>query len=228
MTPSATPPDHPPRRQRPTEPVGLYDPAFEHDSCGVAFVARLNGEPSHETLERAVKALANLEHRGAVGADPRTGDGAGILLQLPDEFFRAVIRARAAAVRRLRGVRGVPAARRRGAAERARAHPRERGRGRGAADHLLARRPDGARARRQLGARGGARRAPARRRRLGRPRPRPRRLRAQALRHPPRRGEARRRRARDPELLGAHPRLQGDARWRRSSRRATPTCATSG
>ena len=91
MTPSATPPDHPPRRQRPTEPVGLYDPAFEHDSCGVAFVARLNGEPSHETLERAVKALANLEHRGAVGADPRTGDGAGILLQLPDEFFRAVI-----------------------------------------------------------------------------------------------------------------------------------------
>jgi glutamate synthase (NADPH/NADH) large chain/glutamate synthase (ferredoxin) len=90
VTQSATPSPHP-RRARPTEPIGLYDPAFEHDSCGVAFVARLNGEPSHETLERAVTALENLEHRGAVGADPRTGDGAGVLLQLPDEFFRAVI-----------------------------------------------------------------------------------------------------------------------------------------
>jgi glutamate synthase domain-containing protein 2/glutamate synthase domain-containing protein 1/glutamate synthase domain-containing protein 3 len=71
--------------------VGLYDPAFEHDSCGVAFVARLNGEPSHETLQRALRALENLEHRGAAGADPLTGDGAGMLLQLPDEFFRGVI-----------------------------------------------------------------------------------------------------------------------------------------
>jgi glutamate synthase domain-containing protein 2/glutamate synthase domain-containing protein 1/glutamate synthase domain-containing protein 3 len=71
--------------------VGLYDPAFEHDACGVAFVARLNGAPSHETIERAVRALENLEHRGATGADPLTGDGAGMLLQLPDEFFRAVI-----------------------------------------------------------------------------------------------------------------------------------------
>jgi glutamate synthase (NADPH/NADH) large chain/glutamate synthase (ferredoxin) len=69
----------------------LYDPTFEHDSCGVAFVARLNGEPSHETLERAIRALENLEHRGAAGADPLTGDGAGMLLQLPDEFFRGVI-----------------------------------------------------------------------------------------------------------------------------------------
>ena len=90
MTHSATALSHPQRRTRPTEPVGLYDPAFEHDSCGVAFVARLNGEPSHETLERALRALANLEHRGAAGADPLTGDGAGMLLQLPDEFFRAV------------------------------------------------------------------------------------------------------------------------------------------
>jgi len=90
VTLSATPSPHP-RRARPTEPVGLYDPAFEHDSCGVAFVARLNGEPSHETLERAIRALENLEHRGATGADPLTGDGAGILLQLPDEFFRAVV-----------------------------------------------------------------------------------------------------------------------------------------
>ncbi len=84
-------PEHHPIRRRPTAPVGLYDPAFEHDSCGVAFVARLNGIPSHETIERAMVALGNLEHRGAAGADPLTGDGAGILLQLPDEFFRAVI-----------------------------------------------------------------------------------------------------------------------------------------
>jgi glutamate synthase domain-containing protein 2/glutamate synthase domain-containing protein 1/glutamate synthase domain-containing protein 3 len=79
-----------PRRARPTEPVGLYDPRFEHDSCGVAIVARLNGVPTHETLERALTALANLEHRGASGADALTGDGAGILIQLPDEFFRSV------------------------------------------------------------------------------------------------------------------------------------------
>ena len=88
----STHPEHHPIRRRPTAPVGLYDPAFEHDSCGVAFVARLNGIPSHETIERAMVALGNLEHRGAAGADPLTGDGAGILLQLPHEFFRAVIR----------------------------------------------------------------------------------------------------------------------------------------
>ncbi|HVM58046.1 MAG TPA: glutamate synthase large subunit [Gaiellaceae bacterium] len=67
----------------------LYDPAFEHDACGVAFVARLSGEPTHETVERALRAVANLEHRGAQGADPDTGDGAGILVQIPDAFFRA-------------------------------------------------------------------------------------------------------------------------------------------
>src|SRR3712207_4901455 len=59
-------------------------------ACGVAFVARLDGEPSHEGVQRAVVALENLEHRGAEGADPNTGDGAGILLQLPDEFFRGL------------------------------------------------------------------------------------------------------------------------------------------
>ena len=93
MTPRATfsDPSSNPRLTRPTEPVGLYDPAFEHESCGVAIVARLNGVPTHETLERALTALSNLEHRGASGADARTGDGAGILVQLPDEFFRSVI-----------------------------------------------------------------------------------------------------------------------------------------
>jgi glutamate synthase domain-containing protein 2/glutamate synthase domain-containing protein 1/glutamate synthase domain-containing protein 3 len=68
---------------------GLYDPAFEHDACGVAFVARLDGTRSHETVVRALEALENLEHRGAAGADADTGDGAGILLQLPDAFLRA-------------------------------------------------------------------------------------------------------------------------------------------
>ena len=79
------------RMPRPTQPVGLYDPSYEHDACGVAFVARLDGKPTHETVRRAVVALENLEHRGAAGADPNTGDGAGILLQMPDAFVRAVL-----------------------------------------------------------------------------------------------------------------------------------------
>ncbi|HZH23388.1 MAG TPA: glutamate synthase central domain-containing protein, partial [Solirubrobacteraceae bacterium] len=80
-----------PPRPRPTEPVGLYDPEYEHDACGVAFVARLSGEPSHETVQRAITALENLEHRGAAGADPNTGDGAGMLLQIPDELLRGAV-----------------------------------------------------------------------------------------------------------------------------------------
>src|SRR3954452_19002886 len=71
--------------------AGLYDPAFEHDSCGVAFVARLDGSRSHETLVRALAALENMEHRGAAGADAESGDGAGILVQLPDELLRASV-----------------------------------------------------------------------------------------------------------------------------------------
>src|SRR3954464_7531584 len=69
---------------------GLYDPRFEHDSCGVAFVATLTGEPSHDIVAKALTALRNLDHRGATGAEPDSGDGAGILLQIPDAFFRAV------------------------------------------------------------------------------------------------------------------------------------------
>src|SRR4051794_10201176 len=68
---------------------GLYDPAYEHDSCGVAFVARLDGTATHEAVARALVALENLEHRGAAGADADTGDGAGILVQVPDAFLRA-------------------------------------------------------------------------------------------------------------------------------------------
>src|SRR5581483_11147033 len=67
---------------------GLYDPAYEHDACGVAFVARLDGAASHETVRRAAVALENLEHRGAAGADALTGDGAGMLIQLPHRFLR--------------------------------------------------------------------------------------------------------------------------------------------
>jgi len=70
------------------EPGGLYDPAQEHDACGVGFVARLDGVPRHEVVADAVRVLMNLEHRGAVGGDKATGDGAGLLLQMPDAFFR--------------------------------------------------------------------------------------------------------------------------------------------
>ncbi|MBC3990697.1 glutamate synthase large subunit [Streptomyces sp. AC563] len=67
---------------------GLYDPRNEHDACGVGFVATLTGEPSHELVEQALTVLRNLEHRGATGSDPDSGDGAGILLQVPDAFLR--------------------------------------------------------------------------------------------------------------------------------------------
>jgi glutamate synthase domain-containing protein 2/glutamate synthase domain-containing protein 1/glutamate synthase domain-containing protein 3 len=76
--------------QRPTHALGLYDPSYEHDACGLAFVARLDGAASHETVRRALTALENLEHRGAAGADADTGDGAGILAQIPDGLFRAL------------------------------------------------------------------------------------------------------------------------------------------
>jgi len=69
---------------------GLYDPANEHDSCGVGFVADLKGRKSHTIIEYGLQILENLTHRGAAGADPRDGDGAGILVQIPHEFFREV------------------------------------------------------------------------------------------------------------------------------------------
>ena len=72
-------------------PQGLYDPTAERDACGVAMVADIRGRRSHGIVDDALTALANLEHRGAAGAEPTSGDGAGILLQLPDEFLRAVV-----------------------------------------------------------------------------------------------------------------------------------------
>ncbi|HEV8246363.1 MAG TPA: glutamate synthase central domain-containing protein, partial [Polyangiaceae bacterium] len=67
---------------------GLYDPRFEHDACGVGFVANIKGEPSHDIVRKGVDILLNLVHRGACGCDPLTGDGAGILLQVPHAFFK--------------------------------------------------------------------------------------------------------------------------------------------
>ncbi|MSW11444.1 MAG: glutamate synthase subunit alpha, partial [Actinobacteria bacterium] len=68
---------------------GLYDPTREHDACGVAFVATLTGAGSHGVIAKALTALRNLDHRGASGSEPDSGDGAGILLQVPDTFLRA-------------------------------------------------------------------------------------------------------------------------------------------
>jgi glutamate synthase (NADPH/NADH) large chain len=70
---------------------GLYDSSFEHDACGVALVATLNKKPTHEIVSSGLEALRNLEHRGASGSEPDSGDGAGILIQIPDEFFKSVV-----------------------------------------------------------------------------------------------------------------------------------------
>src|SRR5579862_1393317 len=72
---------YPPLRQ------GLYDPSHEHDACGMGFVVDLNGNKSHEIIRKGIEILVNLTHRGACGCDPETGDGAGILIQIPHEFF---------------------------------------------------------------------------------------------------------------------------------------------
>lgn len=69
-------------------PQGFYDPRNEHDACGVGFVAHIKGAKSHTIVKQALEILANLDHRGAVGADPLLGDGAGLLLQIPDPLFR--------------------------------------------------------------------------------------------------------------------------------------------
>src|SRR3954451_515896 len=82
-----------PLMTHPTPPraEGLYDPRYEHDACGVALVARLDNRPRREVVEQALLALENLEHRGAAGADKHTGDGAGVLVQMPDRFLRTAV-----------------------------------------------------------------------------------------------------------------------------------------
>src|SRR5260370_39083807 len=78
MSPAARPGGH-----------GLSDGRYEHDACGVGFVADLSGRRGHDIVTQALTVLRNLDHRGAKGSDPDTGDGAGILTQIPDDLFRA-------------------------------------------------------------------------------------------------------------------------------------------
>src|SRR6266508_1279371 len=66
---------------------GLYDPRFEHDACGIGFVAQLSGAVSHDILNMALTSVGNMAHRGGVGADGKSGDGAGVLTQIPRAFF---------------------------------------------------------------------------------------------------------------------------------------------
>ena len=69
---------------------GLYDPWFEHDACGVGFVVDIKGRKSHQILQQALQVLKNLDHRGASGSEPNTGDGAGVLMQMPHAFLKEV------------------------------------------------------------------------------------------------------------------------------------------
>ena len=81
---------NPPSDQEGCQSRSLYTPSLEHDACGIGFVAHLKGQGSHRIVRDALTMLENMEHRGAVGCDPNTGDGAGILVQIPDAFYREV------------------------------------------------------------------------------------------------------------------------------------------
>src|SRR5690349_4457866 len=72
----------------PPQATGLYDPAHEHDACSVGFVVDIKGRRSHDIIDKGLQVLINLLHRGACGCEANTGDGAGILIQMPDRFFR--------------------------------------------------------------------------------------------------------------------------------------------
>jgi glutamate synthase domain-containing protein 2/glutamate synthase domain-containing protein 1/glutamate synthase domain-containing protein 3 len=87
FTDDSIPADDRARKQAASE--GLYAPSHEHDACGVGFVAHIKGQRSHQIIEQGLQILANLDHRGAVGADKLMGDGAGILIQIPDEYYRS-------------------------------------------------------------------------------------------------------------------------------------------
>jgi glutamate synthase domain-containing protein 1 len=80
------------RRTRPPGKQGLYDPQFEHESCGVGFVVNVKGRKSHAIVQQALQVLLNLNHRGACGCEANTGDGAGILIQPPHEFLKLAAR----------------------------------------------------------------------------------------------------------------------------------------
>ena len=92
---------------------GLYDPRFEHDACGVGLVANIKGRRSHKIITQGMEVLINLGHRGACGADPETGDGAGFLVQMPHEFFTKGVptsRYSVAGARQIWSGDGIPAA----------------------------------------------------------------------------------------------------------------------
>src|SRR4051812_24477493 len=74
----------------PPDAIGLYDPRNEHEACGVGFVVDIKGRPSSRVVRQGLELLINLQHRGACGCEPNTGDGAGIMLQMPDKFLRKV------------------------------------------------------------------------------------------------------------------------------------------
>src|SRR3546814_5102870 len=74
-------------RMKKGQPAGMYDPQFEHDACGVGFIAHLKGRKSHRLVDDALHMLKRMNHRGACGCEENTGDGAGILIQMPHEFL---------------------------------------------------------------------------------------------------------------------------------------------
>src|SRR5437764_9256785 len=80
------------RRVGPPPKQGLYDPQFEHESCGVGFVVNIKGQKSHAIISQALEILLNLDHRGACGCESNTGDGAGVLIQPPHDFLKLVAR----------------------------------------------------------------------------------------------------------------------------------------
>ena len=80
--------EHAPAHPWPPRAQGLYDPVHEHDACGLGFIAHIKGRKSHGIIEQGLAILTHLTHRGATGADPLQGDGAGILIQMPDAFLR--------------------------------------------------------------------------------------------------------------------------------------------
>ncbi|MGO3179775.1 MAG: glutamate synthase subunit alpha, partial [Brevibacterium linens] len=82
-----------PKTTAPPGRIGLYDPALEHDNCGLALIVRYRGSADHEVVEQALTALRKLEHRGGIGSDEGTGDGAGITLQVPHDYFAEVLAA---------------------------------------------------------------------------------------------------------------------------------------
>src|SRR4030095_676594 len=93
-------------REMPTPP--LYDPRLEHDACGVGFIAHIGGTRTHDLVEKAILAVVNVTHRGAVSADGKSGDGAGLLLQLPERLFRRELGRLHLRLPRLGGAVGFP------------------------------------------------------------------------------------------------------------------------